>query len=493
MRLQFLLGYPLFFVSGLEVLLGILLLRQNPHGSRVNKSVAAFSFFSAAFSLTTAFMYVLSAAGMPYNLFARLTWIGWLSVPAALQFVFYLRDESSRAARLVGILLYAFWAAVLALCLSTDLIVTNHFVLHPFENVHGPLEDPLRFVGGMLIVWLAVEIVRLRRQVTGIKRAQLNYFFSGTLIFATAGSLTAGFLQLFGGLGFDPSLASYFSFPWVVLTGYAITRYRLFDIRIVISNALSALFLFALVAWSHVLLFKALDPVVGGPTAVVLSLSIIVAIFFGTPLSRQVRALIRRSVFRNKYGYQDVLRESVKAIITILDFGELLDYIAGTIGKALGADGVALYLAGDDGRFTLRHGVGGPARMMQDHSLDRSITDLVEQGSAALVREELERILPEGSFGVQNKALQAIGAELIIPLRYKGRLQGILTVGRKGNGEPFVQSDIDLLEALAGHAAIAIENARLFEDAKRAKESLQQSEARLATMAEESIEKYLSS
>jgi hypothetical protein len=39
---------------------------------------------------------------------------------------------------------------------------------------------------------------------------------------------------------------------------------------------------------------------------------------------------------------------------------------------------------------------------------------------------------------------------------------------------------------------VAIENARLYDEAKRARESLRESEARLATMAEQSIEKYLS-
>jgi GAF domain-containing protein len=118
--------------------------------------------------------------------------------------------------------------------------------------------------------------------------------------------------------------------------------------------------------------------------------------------------------------------------------------------------------------------------------------DLVQQTGNAMVREELERILSEKDFGDLNRALKEACAELIIPLRYKGQLAGVLTVGNKGNGEPYVQSDIDLLEALAGHAAVAIENARLYDEAKRAQESLRESEARLATMAEQSIEKYLS-
>ena len=38
------------------------------------------------------------------------------------------------------------------------------------------------------------------------------------------------------GAGVDPALVAYFSLPWVVFAFYAITRYRLFDIQIILSG-----------------------------------------------------------------------------------------------------------------------------------------------------------------------------------------------------------------------------------------------------------------
>jgi hypothetical protein len=487
-----LLGYPLIAVTGLEVLLGAILLRQNPQASRVNRSVAVFSFVSAAFSLCTALMYLRAGAGLDYIVFARLSWIGWFSIPAALQFVFYLRSEDNHTGNLVGWTLYPFWGLIFALCLFTDLVVTDHYVLIPFENSPGPVENPARLVGGTLILWLMVEIFRLRKQVTGVKRAQLNYFFYGTLIFATCGSMTAGFLQLFGGFGFEPGLAAYFSFPWVLLTFYAITRYRLFDIRIVVSNALSGFLLFVLFAAAQVGLFHLLAPVAGTTVALVLSLIISMTVFFGTPLGTQLRTTVRRKVLRDRYVYQDILRNSVKAIVTILDFNELLAYLVDTIRQSLQAEGVAIYLKSADGTLKLRYGAGTNTPSAADTALDRTIIDLVEQSGQIIVREELEGILSEQAFGELNRSLRSIHAEVIIPLRCKGQLDGVLTVGRKGSGEPYLQSDIDLLDALTGPAAIAIENARLYDEARKAHDSLQESEARLSAMAEHSIRKYLS-
>jgi transcriptional regulator with GAF, ATPase, and Fis domain len=276
------------------------------------------------------------------------------------------------------------------------------------------------------------------------------------------------------------------------MTVYAIMKYRLFDIRIVVSNVLNIALLFGLFAWAHLLLFEVLDPLIGHAAAILLSLSVTVLLFFGTPFSKRLRLLVQWTVLQDRYLYQDVLRESIKAIVTILDFDELLDYIADTIAKTFRAERVALYLRDAQGGFLPRHGRGGALSVPQDRPLDPGVVDLVRQTGEAVVREEFERMLPDESFSELNRSLRDIGAELLIPLRYKGQLEGVLAVGQKGNGDVFLQSDIDLLDALAGHTAVAIVNARLYDDARRARESVEASDAQLAEMARLRIQKALS-
>jgi hypothetical protein len=45
-------------------------------------------------------------------LLARANWIGWLIIPAAVQFVFYVKDEKSRVALIAGWILYPFWTTI---------------------------------------------------------------------------------------------------------------------------------------------------------------------------------------------------------------------------------------------------------------------------------------------------------------------------------------------------------------------------------------------
>ncbi len=67
---------------------------------------------------------------------------------------------------------------------------------------------------------------------------------------------------------------------------------------------------------------------------------------------------------------------------------------------------------------------------------------------------------------------------LASPLSVRGRTIGVLEVVNKRTGS-FTMADLALLEALAGPAATAIENARLYEEALRHAEEIQRSQAQL--------------
>jgi PAS domain S-box-containing protein len=484
MNILSIIGYPLFFVSLFEIILGILLLAHNPRRSRAQRSVALLSFFAAAFALITALMYVLASFGRDITPLARANWIGWLMIPAAFQIIFYLKDENSRSARLAGAVLYPFWVIVFCLSISTDLIERGTYTLIPHLDQSGLLAKPLRTVAVLQLIWLMYEIFRLRRSVIGIRRAQLNYFTHGMLIFTIGGTFVSGVLQLFGGFGLEPGLGSYFSLPWVVLTFYAMTRYRLFDIRSVVARVLTVGLLSAFFSAVQVGLFKLLEPAFGASFAVAVSLCLIGFVFFGTTFSRKVQAGIQRVVLQDKYDYQKILKESITAIIGILDLREVLLYLIRSIKRSLGVENACLVLRERNGQYRQQEGIGGSLDGPGECVVDGNIITWIAKRGGVVIREELERELPEEEFGPLNSWMRNKGVEVIIPLFSKGQLPGVLALGGKGNREPYVQSDIDLLETLAGHAAIALENARLYDDARRAKESLQESESKFRALAE---------
>jgi PAS domain S-box-containing protein len=473
--------YPLLVVAALELFLGGLLLRQNPRNSPVNRSVAFFSFFSAAFSLSTAVLYIRASLGLPYVVFARASWIGWFTIPAAIQSVFYLRDEEDRKASWIGGILYVFWAVAFLLALFTDLIVPSSYRVLPFNHVHGAVEGEFRLAGGLMIFWLMVEIFRLRRNVTGIKRAQLNYFLYGTVIFGAGGSLTAGFLQLIPGFAVEPGLASYFSFPWALLTFYAITRYRLFDIRIVLSRLLNILLMTIVISAIQFCLFKFLGPSIGEVASIFISIPLIGVVLFGTPLSRTVQQWINEIVLRNQVVYQRMLKESATAMMTILHRDELLAYIIDRVRTGLGVDRVCLYLRSASGRFAAQSCQGVELGKGDAEDLPEVIVQHLLDGQQPLVLEEAQSAFDPYQ---DKRPAEGLGFEIFVPLRSQQVLIGVLALGPRTNGEAYFQNDLDLLQTISGHAAAAIENARLYEEAGRMRASLKESEDIFRTLAE---------
>ena len=107
-----------------------------------------------------------------------------------------------------------------------------------------------------------------------------------------------------------------------------------------------------------------------------------------------------------------------------------------------------------------------PARLLPT-SVGRGITGRVaETGTALLVgdaaRHELgERI--EGTAEIEESLLA-------VPLKYGSRVTGVIVISKLGLDQ-FDADDLRLLEVMAGHASVALENARLYEAQRREAES----------------------
>ena len=89
-----------------------------------------------------------------------------------------------------------------------------------------------------------------------------------------------------------------------------------------------------------------------------------------------------------------------------------------------------------------------------------------ELGESILVGDAVNH-----EFGHQIEGTPAIEESLLaVPLRYGSQVVGVIVVSKLGLDQ-FDEDEVRLLEVLAGHAAVAIENARLYEAARREAES----------------------
>jgi signal transduction histidine kinase len=98
-----------------------------------------------------------------------------------------------------------------------------------------------------------------------------------------------------------------------------------------------------------------------------------------------------------------------------------------------------------------------------------------------VIREELAKgtNIPQLKSVVSKMSL--LGAEVTIPFISKGQLVGMMNLGYKFTKDIYSHEDIELLTTLANQTAIAIENARLYEDLKRSKSYIRRAD-RLASL-----------
>ncbi|MBI41414.1 MAG: diguanylate cyclase [Leptospiraceae bacterium] len=95
-------------------------------------------------------------------------------------------------------------------------------------------------------------------------------------------------------------------------------------------------------------------------------------------------------------------------------------------------------------------------------SIESPIVLFFENHNKSLTLVEFEKNLPGDSTLVM---LRGLGAELIVPLRAKNRVIGLIVLGEKAVGGEYPESERSFLVDLASLGGIAVENARLYERA----------------------------
>ncbi len=464
-----LIGYPLLGFGLIEAWLGVLLLRSRKKQTRIVKSAAVLALSSSLFCLSTAIAYILASwqiSSLAYELAYRSTWSGWFVTVASLQLAFYIDQPENRFARWAGFVLWPFWIASYILVLTTDIFGTHATSLIPCVAETSPLEMPARILGAATIFVAMTKCAVTLIKARGFKRLQFTFFITGLLLFGIIGLLIASGFQLMGITSFDPALASFGSVPWVVLTFYAITRYRLFDIKTAIMHAVFILSAIAAAATIQLGIYMLLRIVLIRELAMVVSFMVLSLGFVMIPqVSAETKKLLGFISSRHQ-SYHLLLTETAHAIISMLDLKELMAYLAGSVSRYLEVEQVTLLLPDNAGNLQIYYTLG-PQLPAEKLPAVKILGRRLEKAKSAVELIEEKTQLSAHESTLLEKEISALGLQLAVPILYQKRIKGVLTLGEKAGGRAFVKQDFDTLEALAGQAAVAFENARLYQMAIR--------------------------
>lgn len=184
------------------------------------------------------------------------------------------------------------------------------------------------------------------------------------------------------------------------------------------------------------------------------------------------------------------LAEVGQDISAILDLQTVMERIASNAKELLKGDISAIFMPSEQGDSYKTYVVLGKFVEEISHlefkSGDGILGDIIKRKTAEVINDANHdpRVAQiPGTEVIPNEHM------IVAPLLAQKELRGLLTVWRNGRGREFDQDDMSFLEGLARQAVIAIENARLFEQAQEAQKAAdaanEAKSAFLATMSHE--------
>ena len=174
----------------------------------------------------------------------------------------------------------------------------------------------------------------------------------------------------------------------------------------------------------------------------------------------RARAWIDTRFFREAYDAEQILTSLSEDVRTIVDTETLLTTVGQRVATSLHVNRIAALLRQDSAFVPAYHLGDGPDVRL---SISSSVAMRLREMRAPLrvdLADPGSWVSREADAG-DRRVLEALGAELLLPLAVKDRLLGILSLGSKRSEEPYSPSDLRLLQVVAAQTAVALENSQL--------------------------------
>src|SRR5256712_1422024 len=348
------------------------------------------------------------------------------------------------------------------------------------------------FVAGLIHLGHAYK-----RADSGFRRNRTVLILVGTALAIFGGVVDVGRFALAGTFPFVDRIYPIgipANMVYALMFGTAIIRYRMFNVSAVVKKCavygtVGAAVTSVLVVLTWVLerefdLEKATAVWIIAPLGFIFTLLL-------TPLGQPIEDWIERLMFSKSRGCHETLVALSKQMSTLLDFGKIVDTLVQGLVRCIPLTHCALLIYDEPSRsFVTRREetTSGESAGIASVRDDGLIVQWLKGHEGVLVKEEAV-LNPRAShfFDAARETLDDIKASLIVPLKLETEITGILLIGEKLSGEVFGTEELELLEVLANEAAIAMQNARLYEQADRERrriEVLYELSRRLATVSE---------
>ncbi|HEX79032.1 MAG TPA: diguanylate cyclase [Dehalococcoidia bacterium] len=437
---------------------------------RTNRLFAIFLFASEIWSFTAFLLLYNVNASTQYLIYVNGLVIAAIPL-VVITYYHFLRAYNDKPGGIGVYIGYAVVLVILILSFTGNVVKDAYFegnLLHhdifPWEFILATILTPF------LTLTLLMLVKRYRNSTDPIDRNRTAYLITGWSILLVISYITP----------FSPALKT---LPTdhignlinALIISYAITRFSLLDIRLVARKLLTYIAVLGIVIGiSAVIVVVGLSIFTNQPALYIIlatALVTFIVIVSARPLIHIVELAIDRIFYRRTYDYRQALLNFSNKMGNILDMDELAKEMMPAMVNAMNITQTKLlFQDNESGDFKVRYAypkIKGEMENILNFSPDSPLVDWLDKKSNPLYIEQVDNIAElKGLWHTEKEQLGGSGLGVLYPFKSRGKLIGILGLGKKSSGGPYSHEDIQLVNGITNQVGIIIENAQLYHQAK---------------------------
>jgi len=384
--------YLIIVAALINFLLGLVVFRK-PKKSRADISFIIFIWFTTVWA--AAFFFYEHPFFLNSLIWIKIVYFLVFGIVGSLFYFSFVFPSGEQKPPKIVLIIYS----IIAFPFIWTLFFTDLFVVQViqeswgYQTVIGPIYIPLTFYFIPVIIWCFSNFFKNYRRAKGIHKIQLRYMFVGLGLFVGPTLVVDAFIPLLTGQSRCFWLSPVFSFFFIGCTAYAILRYRLMDISLVVRTGLvyllSTVILIAGVLGA-IYFFSSLVGYTPNIKLVMigsLAMSVLLLIFI--PLKDFLLKIANKYFFKTVYTTQETLKSIREKAATIIELDKLIKEIVDTIKKAFGLSSIA-FLLKEKEVFIVEENIGFEVEDIFALTKEEFLFTSLEEKRKALILEEIE-------------------------------------------------------------------------------------------------------
>ncbi|MDN3515387.1 MAG: ATP-binding protein [Candidatus Brocadia sp.] len=469
----------ILLISLLYTGLGFFVLFRNP-ADVINKR---FCIVANTFCAWTALiLYMLQTTDPVSAAFRlRLVFCAATFIPSTLFFftsVFPDKKESFTN-RYFGIAFFVI--SIILTVFSSSIVESVSFEKYLPRARYGPLFTVFCFYFVACAAYSIYILYKKSIRYYGIKKLQIQYFYFGVALSLFLGTITNFILPAIH-VWHVESFVPIATAPILITVAYAIVKYHLMDISVVIKRSTvyaSLSIILSAIYFATGIVISCIMPVSEYKETVTNVVAVVVMVLIFVPARESIQHFIENRLFHTKYSHSKILSNSTVMFSSIHNLNRLLRFAIQYLYDSIGIEKIAILIKDEKTQhYTMEAAINFPFGNTICLLSQNAIVAWLCQNKTFLSKEQVNRFAHNKFDHLLEETLASLDVDSCIPVLQEKNLFGIILLGKKADKKIFTQEDIQMFLAFSGQLAMSAHNASLYsglEEAKTYRDNILQS------------------